>query len=893
MKASATNHGCPKCGTAIPADAPRGLCPRCLLSGASTAQGTSPLPCAAAPASSDVPSLERVQAAFPQLEVIELIGRGGMGSVFKARQPHLDRLVALKLLSDKLARDARFAERFNREGRVLAKLNHPNIVSVFDFGRTADFYFLTMEYVDGVNLRQAMQAGRFAPPEALAVVPKICEALQYAHEQGVLHRDIKPENILLDAKGRVKIADFGIAKLVEDDPRSVTLTATGAALGTPHYMAPEQLEKPGEVDHRADIYSLGVVFYEMLTGELPIGRFEPPSAKTPVATSVDAVVFRALEKDREKRFQSAGEVKTQIQTLAAQGAAEVPAQACSGASLAGPRHRRPAWFGLRRGVLKWAVLTLALLGAGTFAVRNLVDQATPRRTRGARPAAPAFETAAIQFTFTAAMVVREDDASWLALDYAEQVRGDCQRYFRYDASVPGFTATTRARSFMTDGRRGFAPVMHQRIAWKLPPTLSEEGARALTERAIGEWVGKAIVVEPGQERVLFRCAIPEGGRLTGFLGVNAGRFTAAPPNRAQEDAGAPPGAPPNAVRHGNPAPHPPADRGGPQRNAMQAPRGAEPLRVSFKVPGGQTAVLELHKRIAPEQRIPLPSMAGFVIAPGNDSVAGQILLEPIAAGATTELTGLSWTMSLLAPDGTKIQLGTEQLGPLRLATGVKPPLQLPGPTQDKAAFEMTLTPANPEDASPTAPALQSALGLSIRFVPKPVMYPDPGSPILGGGTNWETGFGLEAMFAPRAGSGSNNPTGRPEIRLSVTDVSLRADPDARWLMLELMGNVDTNWLTTFRGEATGFTTAIRTVRLIDSRAGRQELRRERLEVRLPSEAKESIVTQLREELAAALATKAVEVPTAGELTLFSVPIDGVGKLSVAVSARPAHTNNPP
>src|SRR5213075_2890667 len=126
----------------------------------------------------------------------------------------LDRFVALKLLPDKLAKDAHFAERFNREGRVLARLNHPNIVSIFDFGQAGGFYYLMMEYVDGVNLRQAMQAGRFSPSEALAIVPKICEALQFAHEEGILHRDIKPENILLDSKGRLKIADFGIAKLL-------------------------------------------------------------------------------------------------------------------------------------------------------------------------------------------------------------------------------------------------------------------------------------------------------------------------------------------------------------------------------------------------------------------------------------------------------------------------------------------------------------------------------------------------------------------------------------------------------------------------------------------------------------------------------------------------------
>ncbi len=301
---------CPKCGATIPTDAPQGLCPKCVLLGAATTDdGISPT------GTAELPSLERVAAAFPQLEIIELLGRGGMGFVYKARQPHLDRFVALKLLPDKLARDAHFAERFSREARMLARLNHPGIVSIYDFGQTGGFYFLLMEYVDGVNLRQAMQAGKFSPSAALGIVPKICEALQFAHEQGVLHRDIKPANILLDARGRVKIADFGIAKLVGDEKPDLTLTATGATIGTPQYMAPEQLEQPGTVDHRADIYSLGVVFYEMLTGELPIGRFSPPSQRTPLDPRVDEVVMRTLEKEREKRYQSAQEVKTNVEHL--------------------------------------------------------------------------------------------------------------------------------------------------------------------------------------------------------------------------------------------------------------------------------------------------------------------------------------------------------------------------------------------------------------------------------------------------------------------------------------------------------------------------------------------------------------------------------------------------
>lgn len=261
------------------------------------------------------PDLETIRAVFPQLEILELIGQGGMGAVYKARQPKLDRIVALKILPMRLARESSFAERFEREGRLLARLNHPNIVGVYDFGQTDGLYYLIMEYIDGVNLRQAFASARFTPQQALSVIPKICEALQFAHDEGVLHRDIKPENILLDTKGRVKIADFGIAKFSGVDDKT-GLTATGATIGTPHYMAPEQIERPADVDHRADIFSLGVVFYEMLTGELPLGRFAAPSERTAtVDARIDDVVMRALEKDRERRQQSAKEVRTQVEML--------------------------------------------------------------------------------------------------------------------------------------------------------------------------------------------------------------------------------------------------------------------------------------------------------------------------------------------------------------------------------------------------------------------------------------------------------------------------------------------------------------------------------------------------------------------------------------------------
>ena len=134
-----------------------------------------------------------------------------------------------------------------------------------------------MEFVDGVNLRQLIESRRLTPREALGLMPQICEGLEYAHAEGIVHRDIKPENILLDQKGRVKIADFGLSKLLDPAPQAVQLTQADHVLGTMHYMSPEQLENPLAVDCRADIYSLGIVLYEMITGELPLGRFELPS----------------------------------------------------------------------------------------------------------------------------------------------------------------------------------------------------------------------------------------------------------------------------------------------------------------------------------------------------------------------------------------------------------------------------------------------------------------------------------------------------------------------------------------------------------------------------------------------------------------------------------------
>lgn len=309
---------CPSCGMILGDVALEGLCPQCLMGGVmepSSPSGGRKIP---------LPDFERVRAAFPQLEVIELIGQGGMGAVYKARQPQLDRLVALKILTGSDVKDRAFTDRFRREAQALARLNHPNIVAIHDFGQAGPFHYLLMEFIDGVNLRRAMKAERFTRRQALAVVPPICEALQYAHDHGIVHRDIKPENLLLDKSGRIKIADFGVARLMEaaeadsEASSQTSSTLTGeSALGTPQYMAPEQITAPSQVDHRADIYSLGVVLYELLTGEIPAGHIVPiPPEGLQVDVRLDQVVLRALQREPSLRYHTAEHFKTQVEFIA-------------------------------------------------------------------------------------------------------------------------------------------------------------------------------------------------------------------------------------------------------------------------------------------------------------------------------------------------------------------------------------------------------------------------------------------------------------------------------------------------------------------------------------------------------------------------------------------------
>lgn len=316
-----TERICPSCRKPLPPESVQELCPECLMKAGFESVAGQP---GASPRFVP-PPLEELARLFPDLEILELIGQGGMGAVYRARQSGLDRLVAVKILPPEKTSDPGFAERFVREAKALARLNHPNIVSVYHFGVAGGLHHFVMEYVEGVNLRQLVRAGHLSPAEALKLIPQICDALQFAHDEGIVHRDIKPENIMVDRKGRVKITDFGLAKLLGQEVEALRLTGAKEVMGTPNYMAPEQIEHPQAVDHRADIYSLGVVFYELLTGELPIGKFAPPSRKVEVDVRLDDVVLHTLEKEPDRRYQHASQVKTDLVTIAEAPRGSAPA----------------------------------------------------------------------------------------------------------------------------------------------------------------------------------------------------------------------------------------------------------------------------------------------------------------------------------------------------------------------------------------------------------------------------------------------------------------------------------------------------------------------------------------------------------------------------------------
>ncbi|MEQ1751387.1 MAG: protein kinase, partial [Prosthecobacter sp.] len=309
------------------------------------------------------PTLEEMQAMLPQYQFTAVLGRGGMGAVYKAVQVSLDRAVAIKVLPADLSddEDSQFAERFKNEARTMAKMNHPGIVNVFDFGETnTGLLFIVMEFIDGTDIsKMIISQGRLTEDYALAITAHVCDALNYAHRNGVVHRDIKPANILINMEGEIKVADFGLAKA--NDASQTGLTKTNMAMGTPDFVSPEAFIPGFALDGRADLYAVGVMLYQMLTGEIPRGIWKMPSAKLGTDPRFDAIISKAMQTDREVRYQSAADIHQDLHSIMTtplavliqqqQAAAEVTAcathaqrQAASGPQkpmASGPQRRKP------------------------------------------------------------------------------------------------------------------------------------------------------------------------------------------------------------------------------------------------------------------------------------------------------------------------------------------------------------------------------------------------------------------------------------------------------------------------------------------------------------------------------------------------------------------------
>jgi serine/threonine protein kinase len=267
--------------------------------------------------------------SIPGYRLEKLVGKGGMGAVHRAVQLSLGRVVAVKILSGELASDPTFVTRFDKEAAALATLSHPNVVSIVDKGKAGGTYYLVMEFVDGPSLRDVMRAPPLDVPAALRIIMEIARAIDYAHSRGVVHRDLKPENILFDeqAGGIAKVTDFGLATFFDDSKRTsrFNVTETHVSMGTLTYMAPEQRVDAKNADHRADIYSLGVMLYELLVGEVPIGTFDPPSQRRQGTDKrLDQIVLRCLKPAPEDRYERVSELMLDLEPMAPMSFSQVP-----------------------------------------------------------------------------------------------------------------------------------------------------------------------------------------------------------------------------------------------------------------------------------------------------------------------------------------------------------------------------------------------------------------------------------------------------------------------------------------------------------------------------------------------------------------------------------------
>ncbi len=299
---------------------------------------------------------EELQRDFPLYEIRSILGRGGMGAVYKGWQKSLDRFVAIKILPPTLDDGVSdFTERFKREAKAMAQLKHPGIVAVYDAGETpSGLLYFVMECIEGTDVHKLVnERVRLEPGEALRITAAVCDALAYAHKHGVIHRDIKPSNIMIETDGDVKVADFGLAKSTSAGTTDITMS--NVMMGTLEYMAPEALKGAAHVDHRADLYAVGVMLYQMLTGQVPRGRFVPPSIAVPgLDRRLDRIVDRALQTDPAARYSCASDFAAAIDPVTRRIAMRVPVNGAVPAS-----RKRPLILGFAAVTAVGAAVLLA------------------------------------------------------------------------------------------------------------------------------------------------------------------------------------------------------------------------------------------------------------------------------------------------------------------------------------------------------------------------------------------------------------------------------------------------------------------------------------------------------------------------------------------------------
>ncbi len=315
------------------------------------------------------PSPSALQQELQGYEVLELIGQGGMGAVYKARQNSLDRLVAIKVLPSGLWEDeAEYAQRFRNEARLMARLMHPGMIAVFDFGEMpGGLLYIVMEFVEGTDVsKMLLQKGQLEPVHAISIAAHVCDTLSYAHEHGIVHRDIKPANVMVDMEGRVKVADFGLAKHSTQDGDEAHSTMT---MGTPDYVAPESLQMGVVADGRADLYSLGVMLYEMLTGDVPRGLPPAPSEVVPgLDKRLDAIVKRAMQHEPGARYQKAADFRKDLNHILtvpvakAQGPRPAPFRASAEQAAAAAARTKPKSSSLPGGVVTVGMIVAGAVG---------------------------------------------------------------------------------------------------------------------------------------------------------------------------------------------------------------------------------------------------------------------------------------------------------------------------------------------------------------------------------------------------------------------------------------------------------------------------------------------------------------------------------------------------